>query len=60
MLPAASLASFAENPEATALVQKLVCSSVPWEFVDFTEAATDVEILAELSAPLMEMCGCAA
>jgi len=60
MLPAASLASFAENPETTAMVQKLVCSSVPWEFVDFTEAAADVEILAEMSAPLMEMCGCAA
>merc|ERR1719154_112748 len=57
-LPGSSLAYFAETPDTTAMLQKLVCSAVPWEFVDFSEAAQDVEILAQLSAPLMEVCGC--
>ena len=58
-LPATSLAYFAQDPETTAVLRDFVCSTVPWESVDFTEASADVEILAELSAPLMEMCGCA-
>merc|ERR1712123_393562 len=55
MLPAESLANIATDPEITSVIQKLVCSAVPWEFVDFAEASSDVEILAELSAPLMEV-----
>ena len=60
MLLAESLANMAAGPETTAGIQKLVCSAVPWEFVDFAEASSGVEILAELSAPLMEVCGCIA
>ena len=58
LLPADILSYYAENDENAMNLQKAVCTAVPWEFVDFTEAAADVEILAELSAPLMEVCGC--
>ena len=57
-LPAESLAAFAESPDVTLALQIHVCKAVPWETVDFTEAADDVNTLADLSAPLMEVCGC--
>ena len=53
------LAYFAESPEASLAVQDLVCSTVPWGEVDFADAAADVDMLAQMSAPLMEVCGCA-
>jgi len=59
-LPGAGLAYFAESDETASMLQKLVCSSVPWEIIDFADASQDVDILAELSAPLMEVCGCSA
>jgi len=59
-LPAESLAAFAESADVTSALQKFVCTVVPWESVDFTEAADDVDTLADLSAPLMEVCGCSA
>ena len=60
MLLADSLSNIATGQETTACIQKLVCSAVPWELVDFAEASADVEILAELTAPFMEVCGCIA
>ena len=56
-LPAESLAAFADVISA---LQKFVCTALPWKSVDFTEAADDVDTLADLSAPLMEVCGCSA
>jgi len=59
-LPAASLAYFAESAQTTNVLHDLLCTIVPWEAVDFAEGSDGVDHLAELSAPLMEMCGCAA
>ena len=53
------LAYFAESPESAQSVNDLVCSSTPWGEVDFADADGDVDLLAQMSAPLMEVCGCA-
>jgi len=60
MLPGTSLAYFAETPETANVLHDLVCSSIPWGSIDFADGGSDVEVLAELSAPLLEVCGCAA
>ena len=60
MLPGSSLAYFAETPETANVLHDLVCSSIPWGSIDFADGSSDVEVLAELSAPLLEVCGCAA
>ena len=59
MLPGSSLAYFAETPETANVLHDLVCSSIPWGSIDFADGSSDVEVLAELSAPLLEVCGCA-
>ena len=59
-LPAESLAAFSKSADATSALQKFVCNAMPWESVDFTEAADDADTLANLSGPLMEVCGCSA
>merc|ERR1711892_666599 len=60
MLPGTSLAYFAETPETANVLHDLVCSSIPWGSIEFADGSSDVEVLADLSAPLMEVCGCAA
>ena len=59
-LPASSLAFFAESAETTNVLHDLLCTTVPWEDVDFAEGSDSVDHLAQLAAPLMEMCGCQA
>merc|ERR1712098_36113 len=59
-LPASSLASFAESPDTAAVLQEMLCTILPWGTVDFTDASADVDMLAELAAPLMGVCGCEA
>ena len=58
-LPGANLAYFAESEENTNILRDLVCSTVPWEEVDFAEGSAGVDMLAELAVPLMGACGCA-
>merc|ERR1712098_957286 len=59
-LPASSLASFAESPETADILQEMLCSTLPWGTVDFADGSADVDMLAELAAPLMGVCGCEA
>ena len=59
LLPATSLAYFAESEENTNVLRDLVCTVAPWEEVDFAEGSAGVDMLAELAAPLMGPCGCA-
>merc|ERR1719402_2039330 len=48
-VPASSLSSFAESPESADAVRYQLCSSVPWEEVDFLVASRDVARLAQMA-----------
>ena len=57
-LPASSLKEFAMDDERAQFARDVLCEMTPWGEVDFTNINSDPSILAELSAPLIELCKC--
>lgn len=57
-LPASSLKEFAIDDEHAQFARDVLCELTPWGEVDFTNINSDPNILAELSAPLIELCKC--
>ena len=57
-LDAASLKEFAMDDEHAQFVTDALCELTPWGKVDFSDINSDPYKLAELSAPLLELCKC--
>jgi len=59
-LPATALAEFASSKANAKQANAALCKSAPYGIVNFTAQATTPALLTEASAPIREVCGCAA
>lgn len=58
-LPSSSLKEFAMNDDHAEFAKDVVCEMTPWGEVDFKDINSDPDMLAKISAPLLELCKCA-
>jgi len=57
-LPSSSLKEFAMDDGHAEFAKDVVCEMTPWGEVDFKDINADPDILAKISAPLLELCKC--
>jgi len=58
-LPSSSLKEFAMDDDHAKFAKDVVCEMTPWGEVDFKDIDSDPDMLAKISAPLLELCKCA-
>ena len=57
-LPASSMKEFSIDLEHAQFARDVLCELTPWGLVDFKDINSDPNVLANLSAPLLDICNC--